>query len=50
MSLSRPALVAIIALLGLVSVAAIAAYVNERERSPGVEIRVDDRGLRIEGR
>lgn len=50
MSLSRPTLLAIVAVLGVVSVAAVAAYLYERDRRPGLEIRVDDKGLRIDGR
>lgn len=50
MTLSRPVLLAVIAILAVVSVGAIAAYMHERERTPGVEIRMDERGLRIEGR
>ncbi len=50
MTLSRPMLLAIIAILGVVAVGAVAAYIQERNRSPGVEIRMDERGLRIENR
>jgi hypothetical protein len=50
MTVSRPALLAIIAVLGVVCVAAVGAYMHERNQRPGVEIRMDDRGLRIEGR
>lgn len=50
MSLSRPALLAIIAVLALVSIGAVAAYLQEREKAPSLEIRVDERGLRIDGR
>ncbi|MDP3548109.1 hypothetical protein ACJ4V0_17580 [Phreatobacter sp. HK31-P] len=50
MSLSRPTLLVIVAVLGVVSVAAVAAYFYERDRRPGLEIRVDDKGLRIDGR
>jgi hypothetical protein len=50
MSVSRPTLLAIIAVLGVVCVAAIGAYMHERNQRPGMEIRVDERGVRIEGR
>lgn len=49
MSLSRPALI-IIAILALVSVGAVAAYLHERGKANTVEIRLDERGLKIDGR
>jgi hypothetical protein len=50
MPLSRNALLAIIGVLALASIVAFAAYWQEREKSPSVEIILDQRGLRIDGR
>lgn len=50
MSLSRPALLAVIALLAVVTIGAVTAYVNERDKRGTVEIQVGKNGLKIDGR
>jgi hypothetical protein len=50
MPLSRPALLAVIALLALVTIGAVTAYVNERDKRGTLEIEVGKNGIRIDGR
>jgi hypothetical protein len=50
MPLSRNALIAIILLLAVAIAGGLAAWVYDRNREGGVEIRFDRNGLRIEGR
>jgi hypothetical protein len=42
-------LYALIAVLGITAIGAGYAYYQERERKPGLEIRVDRNGLKVEG-
>lgn len=43
-------LYALVAILGITAIGASYAYVQERDRKPGLEIRVDQNGLKVEGK
>lgn len=45
---NKPLLYTLIAILGIAAVGATAAYVHEKEKAPGVEIRLDKNGLKIQ--
>ncbi len=49
MTATNPFLYVIIAILALVAIGTTVAYINEQQKAPGVEIRLDRNGLKIEG-
>jgi hypothetical protein len=50
MSNDKTLLYVVIAVLALVAAGVSIAYVNERNSAPGLEIRVDKNGIRVDGR
>ena len=47
---SRKGMMVVIGILAVVSAVSLGAYYRERTQTPGVEIRVDQNGLKIEQR
>lgn len=47
--MQRSVLMALVLVMSVLAVGFAAAYMHERSRSPGVEIQLDGRGLRIDG-
>lgn len=48
--ISRNAMMIVVAVLAVITVGSVAAYYQERKKTPGVEIRLDKNGLQIEQR
>jgi hypothetical protein len=49
MPVQKPIFLVLFAIAVVVAIVATAAYINEKNRQPSLEIRADKNGLRIEG-